>query len=86
MIVHTVDMKARWRSLSPYRFFGLTANTPQKYYSQIKQNILEDIFVAVYYGKLSFSDAYNMPSYLRRWWVNKVVDVIKKENQNKSKQ
>ena len=37
------------------------------------------VFDCVYYGKISFSDAYNMPLYIRKWWIQQ----INKENEKR---
>ncbi len=78
-------MKVRWTSLSELRFFGLTPNSSEKLFKNAKQNTLEEIFFCVYYGKLNYSDAYNLPAQTRRWWINKTINTIKKENEIKSK-
>lgn len=77
-------MKVRWTSLSELRFFGLTPDSPQVYFNVVKKNVLEEIFFCVYYGKLNYSDAYNLPAQVRRWWINKTVELIQKENKIKN--
>ena len=32
------------------------------------------MFDVVYHGRISFSDAYNMPVFWRRWWIQKVQE------------
>ena len=34
----------------------------------------------VYHGKVSFSDAYNMPVFWRRWWIQKVQETLNDQN------
>jgi hypothetical protein len=77
-------MKVRWTSLSELPFFGLTPDSPQVYFNVVKKNVLEEIFFCVYYGKLNYSDAYNLPAQVRRWWINKTVELIQKENKSKN--
>lgn len=78
-------MKVRWTSLSEPRFFGLTANSPQQFFNLVKKNVLEEIFFCVYYGRVSFSDAHNMPAQIRKWWVNKTIEIINANNEAKRK-
>jgi hypothetical protein len=33
---------------------------------------------------MTFSDCYNLPVYLRKWWVKKIIDI--KEAENKANQ
>jgi|TARA_Y100000004_G_scaffold52764_1_gene58568 hypothetical protein len=40
----------------------------------------------VYYdSKFTFTELYNMPTYLRRYYENKLVDIRKKENEEVKK-
>lgn len=43
-----------------------------------------EVFDCVYYGKLSFHEAYNMPVYIRKWWINRINNVLKEQNQDNS--
>tara|TARA_R110002020_G_scaffold213290_1_gene420061 strand:+ start:380 stop:535 length:156 start_codon:yes stop_codon:yes gene_type:complete len=41
------------------------------------------VFDVVYYGKLSFQDAYNMPVALRKYWIDRVTEALELENKRK---
>ena len=54
-------------------FFGLQP--------QHRPQIHEEIFQLIYYGKgFNHSDVYSMPTYLRRFYLTKLIDAKKKEN------
>ena len=55
------------------RFFGLS--------DDYVENVYEQFFFLKYYGGWSFIEAYNLPVGLRKWFVNKLVEQIKKENE-----
>ena len=55
-------------------FFGLTHNDKEIY--------LEPIFYLVYYMGMTYSEAYNMPIWKRRWYLDRVIQEIKKSNGN----
>jgi len=42
------------------------------------------VFICVYYGHLSFADAYNMPIHRRKWWIRKINEVVEKQNQQQN--
>ena len=42
------------------------------------------MFICVYYGHLSFVDAYNIPIHRRKWWIRKINEVIEKQNQQQN--
>jgi|TARA_R110000787_G_scaffold210188_1_gene320069 hypothetical protein len=51
-------------------------------------NVYEEFFLLKYHGGWSFSEAYNLPVVLRRWFLDRLATQIKKENearQNASK-
>ena len=54
-------------------FFGLTPD----YIS----HVYEQFFQLKYYGGWSFFEAYNLPVKLRRWFLKKLADQIKKEGE-----
>ena len=68
-------MRGRWRFRSLYRFFGLTQNSDPAHFKVVRDSVLNEIFHCVYQGKLSFTEAFNIPVSYRRWWINKVVEV-----------
>ena len=45
------------------------------------ENVYEQFFFLKYYGGWSFIEAYNLQVGLRRWFVNKLMDHINKENE-----
>lgn len=62
-----------WRFLSLKTFFGLT-------YEYSKQ-VYEQLFLLQYYGGWSFIEAYNLPIPLRQWFVERLSNEIKKQNE-----
>ena len=42
------------------------------------------MFICVYYGHLSFADAYNMPIHRRKWWIKKINEVVDKQNKQQN--
>tara|TARA_Y100001949_G_C15785258_1_gene242457 strand:- start:336 stop:593 length:258 start_codon:yes stop_codon:yes gene_type:complete len=56
-------------------FFGLTPNN--------KDFILEQIFNLMYYIGFSYRDAYRLPVYQRKWFIERVVQEIKSTNSSK---
>ena len=42
------------------------------------------MFICVYYGHLSFVDAYNMPIHRRKWWIRKINEVVEKQNKQQN--
>ena len=49
----------------------------------LKEYIFEECFYCVYYGHLSFTDAYNLPIKWRKWWLNKISEINEAENQKR---
>jgi hypothetical protein len=45
------------------------------------ENVYEQFFFLKYYGGWSFIEAYNLPIGLRVWFVRRLSDQIKKENE-----
>tara|TARA_R110002110_G_scaffold380159_2_gene590726 strand:- start:415 stop:624 length:210 start_codon:yes stop_codon:yes gene_type:complete len=54
-------------------FFGLS--------SDYTATVYEELFVLKYHGNWSFMEAYNLPITIRRWFLQRLADQIKKENQ-----
>ena len=48
-------------------------------------NVYEEFFLLKYHGGWSFSEAYNLPVVLRRWFLDRLVTQIKKENEARQK-
>ena len=62
-----------------WTFFGLT----QKY----RLHIQEACFDLVYYGKgFTYTEVYNMPVYLRNFFIQKLNKIFKKRNEEQKKQ
>ena len=57
-------------------FFGLTPND--------KELILEQIFNLMYYIGFSYRDAYRLPIFQRKWFIERVVQEIKNTNSSKA--
>ena len=53
-------------------FFGLTSND--------KEIFMEPIFILVYYMGMTYREAYTLPIWQRRWYIERVVEEIKKSN------
>ena len=56
-------------------FFGLRPSD--------KDIILEQIFSLMYYVGFSYRDAYRLPIYQRKWFIERVVQEIKNTNSSK---
>ncbi len=63
----------RWRCRLRRTFFGLS----DKYI----ENVYEEVFVMKYYGGWSFTEAYNLPVTVRRWFLEKLINQMKKEQE-----
>ena len=65
--------RQRWQFQSPCDFFGL----PPEY----KLSIHEEIFQLMLHSKggFTFSDAYNLPIYLRKFYLKRLQTFYKKE-------
>jgi hypothetical protein len=68
-----LERRIRWQFQSPYDFFGL----PPEY----KPEIHEQIFQLILHSKggITFSDAYNLPIYLRHFYLRRLQTFYKKE-------
>lgn len=44
---------------------------------------MSEVFDCVYYGKLTFQEAYNIPVYIRKWWINRINNVLEQEQKDK---
>ena len=81
------NRRLQWKSL--HNFFGLQPKH--------KKQVYEEIFQLVYYGKggFTFDEVYNLPIYLRKFYLkrlekqyqdeNKEIDKAQKEMQQKYK-
>lgn len=70
----SVRSRTPCRSLLALTFFGLT----QEY----KANLHKVIFSMIYYGKggFNFNDLYNMPVFLRSFYLKEMNTAVEKEN------
>ena len=66
-------MSRIWRSRLQRTFFGLT--------DEYMENIYEQFFFLKYSGGWSFSEAYNLPVGLRKWFVNRLIKQLKDEKE-----
>jgi len=68
-----VATSKKWRCRSPRTFFGLT--------DEYIENIYEQFFFLKYSGGWSFSEAYNLPVGLRKWFVERLLKQLKDEKE-----
>ena len=66
-------MPRTWRFRFPRTFFGLTDDYMEMVYEQF--------FFLKYWGGWSFSEAYNLPVGLRRWFVERLIKQLDDEKQ-----
>ena len=66
-------MSRIWRCRLRRTFFGLTA--------EYMENVYEQFFYLKYAGGWSFSEAYNLPVGLRRWFVRRLSKQLSDENE-----
>jgi len=66
-------MSRTWRCRSQRTFFGLT--------DEYMENIYEQFFFLKYSGGWSFSEAYNLPIGLRKWFVERLVKQLEMERE-----
>jgi len=65
-------MRKNWRFHLLWTFFGLD--------SEYIAAVYEEFFIMKYYGGWSFSEAYNLPVQIRRWFLNRLLKQKKDEN------
>lgn len=63
-------MKRRWGCQLHLSFFGL----------KTKEVFLRPIFECMYYGGFTYTEAYNLPLNFRRWFINEIVDEMKRSS------
>jgi len=66
-------MISRWRCRLLRTFFGLT--------DEYMENVYEQFFFLKYSGGWSFLEAYNLPTGLRKWFVERLIQQLEKEKQ-----
>jgi len=57
-----------------------------KHLKKVKENFLEEIFILTYKTSMNFSDIWNMPISIRKWYVSRLLKQLELENQDNSKQ
>jgi hypothetical protein len=72
-VIHVVTKQIEWRFRLQRTFFGLS----DKYI----ESVYEEFFILKYHGGWSFTEAYNLPITIRRWFLEKLVNQIKKEKE-----
>ena len=68
-----MERRQRWRFQSPCDFFGLSPEYKVEIHEQIFQLILHSK------GGFTFSDAYNLPIYLRTFYLKRLTTYYQKE-------
>jgi len=66
-------MSRTWRYRFQRTFFGLT--------NEYMENVYEQFFFLKYSGGWSFSEAYNLPLGLRKWFVERLVKQLETERE-----
>jgi hypothetical protein len=66
-------MNSQWRCRFLRTFFGLTA--------EYIENVYEQFFFLKYSGGWSFSEAYNLPIGLRKWFVDRLIKQLEMEKE-----
>ena len=70
-----MKMKKRWQCPLELGFFGLG--------SEYRPVLYDQLFDLMYYGKMgwTWTELYNLPVWVRRYYYLKLADVRKKENE-----
>ena len=66
-------MSRTWRCRFQRTFFGLT--------NEYMESVYEQFFFLKYSGGWSFSEAYNLPLGLRKWFVERLVKQLETERE-----
>jgi len=66
-------MSKKWRCHFRRTFFGLT--------EEYMENVYEQFFFLKYSGGWSFSEAYNLPVGLRKWFVERLLRQLEAEKE-----
>lgn len=67
-----VNTQRDWRCRSHSAFFGLTSDYQEAMY--------EEFFMLKQHGNWSFQEAYMLPTGLRRWFLNRLVEHFEEKN------
>ena len=65
-------MKRTWRFRFQLTSFGLS--------DEYQLNVYEQFFYLKYYGGFSLFETYNLPIALRKWFIDKLINQLKEEN------
>ena len=65
-------MKRTWRFRFQLTSFGLS--------DEYQLNVYEQFFYLKYYGGFSLFESYNLPVALRKWFIEKLINQLKEEN------
>jgi hypothetical protein len=65
-------LSRKWRFRLRRNFFGLN--------DEYIANVYEEFFLLKYYGSWSFTEVYNLPIRIRRWFLDRLATQIEKEN------
>lgn len=65
-------MKRTWRFRFQQTSFGLS--------DEYQSNVYEQFFYLKYYGGFSLFEVYNLPVALRKWFLDKLINQLKEEN------
>jgi hypothetical protein len=60
-----------------WSFFGLS--------SEYRVGLLDEIYYLIRYANFSYSDIMTMPTYERKYFINKVIDEFEKKNESYEK-
>jgi hypothetical protein len=60
-------------------FFGLTPEHKESL-------ILEPLFLLMYYGGFTYTEAYNLPVRYKLWFVNRIAKELKRSNEGEAPQ
>jgi len=72
-----VAMGKKWRCRLQRISFGLT--------TEYMENVYEQFFAMMYYGKWDFQQAYALPVGLRNWFIKRLIKEKKKEKEEAEK-
>ena len=69
--VVSVITRRTWRSRLQRTFFGLTG--------EYMESVYEQFFFLKYHGGWSFTEAYNLPVVLRKWFIERLMKQFEEE-------
>ena len=69
--MRSVPRQHDWRSRSPRGFFGLN--------SEYIEGVYEEMYFLMKMRNMSFTESYNLPIKIRRWFVDRIIKDIEDE-------